>query len=126
MLLSLGDFRFSIDTAAFDSLDLSAEYPWARVDRLGNHPQLQAMGKEHRTMTLKGIIITTYRGGVGQPEALREMAGRMEPLELVSGDGRAWGKWCVKGIQESDSYFFRDGVPQKQTFDLELERFKNG
>lgn len=125
MLLSLGDFRFSVDTAAYDGMDVDAEYPWARADRLGESPQMQAMGKEHRKMTLKGLIITTYRGGVGQPEALRQMAARMEPLDLVTGDGRAWGKWCIMRVGESDSNFFIDGVPRMQSFTLELERYGN-
>ena len=123
MLLSLGDFRFSVDTAAYDDLSIEAEYPWAKVDRLGNTPQLQSVGKEHRTMSLKGLIITTYRGGVGQLETLRTMAGKMTPLELVTGDGRALGKWCVMKVSENDSAFFADGMPKKQTFSLELERF---
>jgi phage protein U len=125
MLLSLGDFRFSVDTAAYDALDLNAEYPWAKVERLGNAPQLQAMGKERRTMTLRGVAITTYKGGSGQPEALRAIAGKMEPLELVSGDGKALGKWCVMKISESESNFFSDGVPKKQAYTLELERFSH-
>lgn len=123
MLLSLGDFRFSVDTAAYDDLSTEAEYPWAKVDRMGNTPQLQAVGKEHRTMSLKGLIITTYRGGAEQPETLRAMAGKMEPLELVTGDGRALGKWCITSISESDSAFFKDGMPKKQTFSIDLERF---
>lgn len=125
MLLSLGDFRFSVDTAAYDDLGLEAEYPWAKVERLGNTPQLQAVGKEHRTISLKGVIYTTYRGGTAQPEALRAMAGKMQPLELVTGDGKAWGKWCVTKVGGSDSNFFEDGVPQKQTFNVELERFSS-
>ena len=125
MLLSLGDFRFSIDTAAYDDLGIEAEYPWAKVDRLGNTPQLQAVGKEHRTISLKGVVYTTYRGGAAQIETFRAMAGKMEPLNLVTGDGRAWGKWCVTKIGEADSVFFRDGVPQKQTFNIDLERFSS-
>lgn len=124
MLLSLGDFRFSVDSAAYDDLALEADYPWAKVDRLGNAPQLQAVGKEHRTIILKGAIYTAYRGGAAQPEALREIAGKMEPLELVAGDGRALGKWCIVKIGQSDSCFFSDGTPQKQAFNISLERFE--
>lgn len=123
MLLSLGDFKFSVDTATYDDLSLEAEYPWAKIDRLGNTPQLQSVGKEHRTMSLKGVVYTTYRGGAAQPEALRSIAGKMEPLELVTGDGRALGKWCITKVSEGDSCFFEDGVPQRQTFSLDLERF---
>jgi phage protein U len=123
MLLSLGDFRFSADTAAYDGMDIDSEYPWSKIERLGASPQLQAMGKEHRKMTLKGLVITTYRGGSGQPEVLRRMAGKMEPLELVTGDGKALGKWCILRVSGSESDFFPDGVPRKQSFTVELERF---
>lgn len=126
MLLSLGDFRFSVDTAAYNGLDTNAEYPWAKVERLGESPQLQAMGKEHRTKSLRGVIITSYKGGAGQPETLRAMAGKMEPLELVAGDGKAWGKWCIMSVNESNDAFFPDGVPRKQSFTIELERFDDG
>lgn len=125
MLLSLGDFRFSVDTAAYDELGIDAEYPWAKVDRLGTTPQLQATGKEHRTMTIRGVIFTTYRGGSDQPETLRALSAKMQPQELVTGDGRAMGKWCVTKVSEADSAFFKDGMPKKQTFDLELERFSS-
>lgn len=74
-------------------------------------------------MSLKGVVYTTYRGGAAQTEALRLMAGKMEPLELVTGDGRALGKWCVMKVGQSDSDFFIDGVPQKQVFNIDLERF---
>lgn len=126
MLLSLGDFRFSIDTAPLNSSDTSAEYPWASVDRLGKIPQLQAMGQEQRTMTLHGVVITSYRGGAAQIETLRTMAAGMEPMELVTGDGRALGKWCVTSIHSSDSHLFADGVPRRQDYSISLERFDDG
>ena len=126
MLLSLGDFRFSIDTAPLDGSDTNAEYPWASVDRLGKIPQLQAMGQEHRTMTLHGVVITSYKGGAAQIETLRAIAARMEPMELVTGDGRALGRWCVMSIRSSDSHLFTDGVPRRQDYSISLERFDDG
>ena len=124
MMLSLGDFQFSVDTAAYDELTLKAEYPWATVNRLQNTPQLQAMGKETRSISLQGTVYPTYRGsGAEQIENLREAAAQMEPQFLVAGDGRSLGRWVVKSIAQTDSVFFSDGVPQKQEFSLELERF---
>lgn len=124
MLLSWGNFQFEISTLAYDSLRTSASYPWAKVDRMGNTPQLQAMGREHRTKSISGVVFPTYNDiGAGQIEALRELAAKMEPQILVSGDGANLGKWCILSIDEDDSFFFENGVPRKQTFSIEMERF---
>lgn len=123
MLLSWGDFQFSVDTAAFDELELSMEYPWSRVDRLGNTPQLQATGKEHRTVSIQGCVFPAYRGGAEQIERLATLAGKMEPQSLVSGDGRNLGRWCLMSISETDTDMLSDGTPRKQAYTLQLERF---
>lgn len=124
MMLSLGNFQFSVDTAAYGDLALKAEYPWATVDRLQNTPQHQAMGKETRSITLSGTVYPSYLGtGTEQIEELREAAAEMKPQYLMAGNGRYFGRWIVKSISQTDSTFFEDGVPQKQEFSLELERF---
>ncbi len=124
MLLSLGDFQFSVATAAYNDLDTKASYPWATVDRLQNVPQRQAMGKETRSVTLKGTVYTSYRGaGSSQIETIRGQAARMSPLPLVTGSGRFLGLWVVTKIDQGDSYFFEDGTPQKQVFTITLDKF---
>jgi phage protein U len=124
MMLSLGDFQFSVDSAAYGELALKADYPWATVGRLQNTPQLQAMGKETCSITLQGVVYPSYRdAGYGQIEELRREAANMQPQYLMAGNGRYLGRWVVKSISETDSIFFSDGVPQKQEFTLELERF---
>ena len=124
MMLSLGDFQFNVDTAAYGELFLKAEYPWAKVNRLQNTPQHQAVGKETRSISLQGVVYPSYREtGAGQIEDMRKAAAKMEPQALTSGDGRYLGRWIVKSVSETDSVFFDDGTPQKQEFTLELERF---
>ena len=124
MMLSLGDFQFGVDTAAYAELTLKAEYPWAKVDRLRNTPQYQAMGLEVRSVSLRGTVYTADRGaGRDQVETLRKAAAAMEPLPLVAGDGRSLGRWVVTGISQTDTAFFQDGVPAKQEFTLELKMF---
>ncbi len=126
MLLSLGSFTFTVDNAAYDKLTLNAEYPWAKADRLGNTPQLQATGKEHRTISIRGVVYPTYNNvGAAQIENMRALAAKMEPLALVAGNGQNMGKWCILSIKEEDSILFEDGTPQKQDFSLELERYSN-
>ena len=124
MMLSLGDFQFGIDTAAYAELSLKAEYPWPKVDRLQNTPQHQAMGLEVRSISLRGTVFRSYReAGLSQIEALREAAAEMKPQPLMAGNGRYLGRWVVKSISQTDSVFFEDGAAQKQEFTMEMERF---
>ena len=124
MMLSLGDFQFGIDTAAYAELSLKAEYPWAKVDRLQNTPQHQAMGLEVRSISLRGTVYPSYReAGLSQIEALREAAAEMKPQPLMAGNGRYLGSWVVKSISQTDTVFFEDGAAQKQEFTMEMERF---
>ncbi len=124
MMLSLGDFQFGVDTAAYAELSLKAECPWAKVDRLQNTPQHQAMGLEVRSISLRGTVYPSYReAGLSQIEALREAAAEMKPQPLMSGNGRYLGRWVVKSISQTDSVFFEDGAAQKQEFTMEIERF---
>ena len=124
MMLSLGDFQFGIDTAAYAELSLKAEYPWAKVDRLQNTPQHQAMGLEVRSISLRGTVFPSYReAGLSQIETLREAAAEMKPQPLMAGNGRYLGSWVVKSISQTDTVFFEDGAAQKQEFTMEMERF---
>lgn len=126
MLLSLGSFQFAVDSAAYDQLTIKAEYPWSKADRLGSTPQLQAVGKEHRSISISGTVFPTYNNvGADQVESIRELAAKMEPQILVAGDGKNLGKWCVLSISEDDSCFFEQGTPRKQSYTLELERYSN-
>jgi phage protein U len=123
-MLSLGDFQFSVDSAAYGELVLKAEYPWVTVNRLQNTPQHQAVGQETRSISLQGVVYPAYReAGAEQIETLRSAAAKMEPQTLTSGDGRCLGRWIVKSVSQTDSAFFFDGTPQKQEFSLELELF---
>lgn len=126
MLLSLGNFQFSVDSAAYDRLTVKAEYPWSKADRLGGTPQLQAVGKEHRAISIGGAVFPAYNSvGADQIESIRRLAAKMEPQILVAGDGMNLGKWCVLSIVEDDSCFFEQGTPRKQSYTLELERYSN-
>ena len=47
-LMVLGDYRFSIDTAAYDKLTRTAEYRWARRDRIGRGTQRPPVHRARR------------------------------------------------------------------------------
>ena len=119
-LMALGDYRFSIDTAAYDELERATEYRWARQDRLGRAPARQYLGPGDDTIRLRGTILATYRGGLGQLDAMRAEAARGEPLRLVGGTGTVFGLWVVQRIRETGSVFLEGGAPRRIEFELEL------
>ncbi|WP_321367914.1 phage tail protein [uncultured Desulfuromusa sp.] len=123
IMMALGDFRFGIDTAAYQKLSREVEYRWPVQNRVGRRPAKQFIGIGTDSISLDGVILPGYRGGFGQIDALRELAGKGQPLLLIDGTGRSWGKWCVERVEESQTIFFSDGVPRKQEFRIKLGHY---
>ncbi|WP_321336595.1 phage tail protein [Breoghania sp.] len=123
VMMGLGSYRFSISTAAYETLGRRTEYRWSSQERIGRHPALQYIGAGHTTITLNGSIYTTFRGGLGQIDSMRAVAGQGVPHMLVSGLGRVLGLFSIMSIDESDTVFFKDGAPRKQDFAIELKSY---
>ncbi len=122
VMLQLGSFQFSVNTAAYQELRRRTEYRWPSQDRFGKMPALQFTGPGGDSITLTGVIFTEYRGGTGQVERMRAQAGRGKPLLLVDGYGRIMGRWVVESIEETQSTFAAFGRPRKQQFTVQLSR----
>jgi phage protein U len=120
VMMGLGEFRFEIDTAAYQSLSRNDEYRWESQERIGRAPALQFIGPGHTTITLEGVIFPQWKGGLGQIQTMRNMAGRGFPLFLVSGFGDIFGLFAITNIDETQTTFFSNGAPRKQEFVVEL------
>ncbi len=125
IMLSLGSYQFSISTAAYDDFSRSTSWRWPAQDRAGRAPARQFTGKGEDTITLSGVIFAE-QGGVGQVEALRNVADTGEPQILVDQLGFIRGKWCIENITEKQSGFFSDGVARKQEFTVQLSAYGDG
>ncbi len=123
VLMTLGNFRFSLSTAAYQQLRRAVEYRWPVQDRAGRRPARQFTGIGDETIELEGAIYPYYRGGLEQIEAMRSLAGLGEPLMLTDGTGKVWGKFCILRIEETQTLFHGDGTPRKQEFRLGLGRY---
>lgn len=122
----LGEFAFSIDTAAFQEMERISGYKWASVERIGRAPGLQYTGEESEKITLSGVIYPTFRGGLGQIEALRQQAGTKKPLPFIYSSeqaGQYLGQWCIEQIRETRRIFFSNGAPKKIEFSLSLVKY---
>ena len=123
ILMALGPFRFSLQTAAYQTLKRSAEYRWPSQVRTGREPALQYTGPGSETVQLNGVIHPHFKGGLGQVDAMRKIAGTGKPLTLTDGVGNYWGKWCITRIEEDQSEFTSSGIPQKIGFNLSLQAY---
>lgn len=123
VMMQLGSFQFGITTAAYQELSRRTEYRWAQQDLYGRLPGLQFTGPGEDTMTLDGVIYPEYRGGTGQLNQMRGLAGRGVPQMLVSGLGQIMGRWVIESVDEKQGTFAAYGVARKQEFTLQLRRF---
>lgn len=134
ILMTLGDgqaqFRFAIDTAAYQSLQRRTEWRWPAQDRLWNDPARQFTGKGQDEITLEGVILPAFRGGLGQIKALRELADAAlrdgsgaRPLMLVTGYGDVLGEWVITGLEEEQPVIGPSGAPLEQRFRLSLAAY---
>src|SRR5690554_182347 len=119
-MMALGDYRFSVDTAAYQELKRSQAYRWQPQERLLRRPAQQFLKPGEETLELTGVIYPHYRGGLQQLELMRRQAGRGEPLLLVDGLGFIWGRWVITQLEETQSVFQGNGQPLKQGFRLQL------
>lgn len=126
MMAKLGDFSFGLDTATFQEMSRSTEYRWPGQERIGAADALQFTGRGPDTITLPGVIYPHYRGGLGQIDGLRKLAGSGKPLLLVDGRGAVHGEWVIERIEETQSAFLPGAVPRKISFSISLRRYGDG
>lgn len=125
IMLALGDYRFSIDTAAYDQLRRASAYRWSSQERVRKAPALQYGGEGDETIELQGTIYPTYRGGLDQLDLMRAEAGKGVPLLLVDGLGRVHGHYAIEHVDETRSVLFANGMPRRMEFSLGLKRYND-
>lgn len=123
MMMILGVYRFAIKSSAYQTLKRQSEYKWQEINRIGSNPTLQFTGFGVETIDLEGVIYPHFNGGLRQITLMRAQAGLGKPLFLISGNGFAFGRWCIAKINENQSNFLKDGSPRKIEFSITLKRY---
>jgi uncharacterized protein len=123
IMMALGAFRFSLDTAAYQQLTRETSYSLPEHARTGKEPILQFTGKGSDTISLQGTILPGFKGGTGQVSQMRIQADLGIPLTLISGTGNFFGLWYVQSISEQQEIFWPDGSFRKQGFTVDLKKY---
>ncbi len=124
--MQLGAFQFSIETAAYQSLQRTTEYRWASQPRIGTADALQFTGLGSDAITLQGVIYPHYRGGLDQVTKMRAQASLGFPLPLVAGTGRVLGIWVMQSVAEGQRIFAEKGAPLRQECSIKIRRYDGG
>ncbi len=115
-LMMFGEFRFAIDTAAYNTMDRSRNWRISSGDVVGKDPIKQFIGPGNDEITLSGVIYPHHAGGLNQIEALAKAADTGEPRLLMTGYGSVLGEFYLASISENNSEFIRGGAPKKISF----------
>lgn len=123
VMMALGDYRFSLSTAAYQNLERTMSWRWAAVERVGGRPKQQYIGPGEETVSMDGSIYPAFRGGLGQIDRMRVEANKGEARLLVDGTGKVWGRYCITEIRETQTVFFSNGKPRKVDFAISLKHY---
>jgi phage protein U len=99
------------------------QYRWPAQERFMQGQALQFVGIGEDTITLPGVIYPEFRGGLGQLNAMRDQAGKGQPLTMLNGQGMVMGRWVIEKIEERGTVFGAAGVARKIEFTLDLRKF---
>lgn len=123
MLMSLGMFAFSLQTAPFETLKRSTAQRWESKNRIGKAPAYQHVGQGEDTITVDGTLAPELTGGPETLDKLREMAATGKAWVLTAGTGEVMDTWFIDRVEETSSHIRRDGKPRKVAFSLTLKRY---
>jgi phage protein U len=126
VLLMLGGFKFSLNTAVFTELHRSTSYQWPAQERIGQYAALQYTGPGDDRMRLPGIVYPLWKGGGSQLHDLRALAAQGRPLKLIASSGEILGAWVIDNIEEGQSYYNPDGTFRRQEFTVSIKKFGDG
>lgn len=126
VMLSFGEFEFSIDTAAYNAMKRTMEWRWDEQQLIGKNDLLQYTGKGARTITLEGMAHAGFRDGVGM-DALDTLVQMVDdnpaPHLLVSSTGDVMGYFVATAYSDNTTSFLPGGAPKNKTFTLELKYY---
>jgi phage protein U len=120
--MMLGEFRFSIDTAAPDSSSRNSSWRFGSHEIVGADPVLQFGGANSTTRTYSGTIYPHYAGGLGQVDKMIELADTGKELMLLTGYGKSLGKYVIESVLDNETKFAKGGIPKQIDFTIGLKR----
>jgi uncharacterized protein len=127
MMMSLGQFVFSVSTLAYQELQRRTSWKHASTSRIGGRNARQFTGPGDDTITLTGWFAPDQ--GIGKLASLTElrtMGDDGDAYALVDGAGKVYGAFVIEGLDEGQTLHQKDGTPRRVEFTLSLMRVDDG
>lgn len=125
VMIRLGEFSFSIDNLAYDSLKTDASWNWAEQGRIGKRDLLQYTGKAAPTKTFEGQAHALFGRSVLAVSELYQLGDNAEPLQMVSSNGDVMGYWVIKSVSDSTNSLLPGGFARHKTFSMAIQYYGN-
>lgn len=123
MILALGQFLFSTDTATFNEIQRNRTWTYASNSIAQGRDQYQYTGVGEETISIPFLIYQANGFGNRQSiDDLAEMADTGAGYLLIDGIGYIYGVFTITSIDDTRSYLTINGVPQKIDGTLKLTR----
>lgn len=123
MLLSLGQFVFSVDTITYSELQRSRSWYHASNSIAQGRDQHQFTGVGEETVTIPFMIYQSHGFGNRQSiDDLSEMADSGSGYVLIDGSGYIYGVFSITAIDETRSHMTNRGVARKIDGTMKLVR----
>ncbi len=122
MLMSIGQFVFSLDTLAYQDYQRQTQWRHPSNARVGANPARQFAGKGDDTINLSGQLFPELAGSVLSLDELRKMADTGKAWPLIEGSGKVQGLFVIESLSDGRSLFFKDGTPRQLNFQITLQR----
>lgn len=126
MMMALGMFVFGMHTLAYQEFQRQTNWRHGSTSRIGTNPARQYLGRGDDTITLPGVLVSGLTGTQASLDVLRQMADTGKAWTLIEGTGRIYGLWVIESMQETRTYFFKDGAARRIEFTLTLKRIDDG
>lgn len=127
MMMSLGQFVFSLSTLSYQELQRRTSWKHPSTARVGGRNARQFTGAGDDSITLSGWFAPDQ--GIGKLSSiteLRNMGDDGEAYVLVDGAGNVYGAFVIEGLDEGQSLHTKDGTPRRVEFTLNLMRVDDG
>ncbi|OTG65916.1 phage tail protein [Acinetobacter silvestris] len=124
MMMALGLFVFSLQTASYQELQRVTNWRHPSNSRVGDSPAYQFIGKGEDSITLKGTIMHELTATRNTLETVRNMGDTGKAYTLIEGTGKIYGLVIIENLDDTKTYFFKDGAARKTDFTITLKIVK--
>lgn len=112
-----------LQTAPYQELSRQTSWKWAEQELIGNAPALQYTGKNADSITIRGMLVPGFTGGIEMLTTLRLLGDLGKPLPLVGGNGFFYGLFVIESLEQGEDIHFEDGSPRRMSFSITLKKY---